>query len=129
MISTAHPKKTLRIARGFRCSGRMGNETRSVQRSHAPAAPMRREGGRYAASHVARNCSIYDGWCAMSEASLLRTVADPREIEAGAKQVGWQHPVVAQARLCASERNRQCHQQAGGDGDGANDAPGGFFVT
>ena len=36
---------------------------------------------------------------------------------------------VAQARLCASERNRQCHQQAGGDGDGANDAPGGFFVT
>ena len=23
-------------------------------------------------------------------------------------------------------RNRQCHQQASGDGDGANDAPGGF---
>ena len=36
---------------------------------------------------------------------------------------------VAKARLCTSERNRQCHQQAGGDGDGANDAPGGFFVT
>jgi hypothetical protein len=36
---------------------------------------------------------------------------------------------VAQARLCAPERNRQCHQQAGGDGYRANDAPGGFFVT
>jgi hypothetical protein len=28
-----------------------------------------------------------------------------------------------------SKCDRQCHQQAGGDGDGANDAPGGFFVT
>jgi len=69
---------------------------------------MRREGDRYAASHVARNCSIYDGWCAMSEASLLRTVADPREIEAGAKQVGWQHPVVAQAVRHESFILRRC---------------------